>query len=277
MAVALALAGAIAWGTGDYLGGITTRRHAVVSVMLLSQLAGLATLLLGTLVVTGSPTVRDSGLGAAGSLFGALGLVLLYYSLAHGKMSIVAPTTAVTSAAGPVLWGVGAGENLTLMAGLGILVGLIAIGLISQSADDEQRRLNTAQSIPLALAAGACFGALIVVFDTLGEEAGLWPLMAGRGATIPLFLLAALLMKTRPIPDADRGTAAGAGILDSAANSFVLLAVQEGLLTLTAVLSSLYPAMTVGLARVVDKEKLQPIQVFGLALAGIAIVCIAAG
>jgi drug/metabolite transporter (DMT)-like permease len=279
MAVALALAGAIAWGTGDYLGGVTTRRHAVVSVMLMAQMAGLVTLLIGTVVVTGSPTVRDSSLGAAGSLFGALGLVLLYYSLAHGKMSIVAPTTAVTSAALPVLWGVTSGEDLTLLAGFGILAGLIAIGLISQSndKDEDERRLSTAQSIPIALAAGACFGVLIVVFDNLSEEAGLWPLIAGRGVTIPLFFIAALVTKVKPIPETHRVTATGAGLLDSAANSFVLLAVQEGLLTLTAVLSSLYPAMTVALARVVDKERLQPIQIFGLALAAVAIVCIGGG
>jgi drug/metabolite transporter (DMT)-like permease len=194
-------------------------------------------------------------------------------------MSIVAPTTAVTSAALPVLWGVTSGEDLTLLAGFGILAGLIAIGLISQSndKDEDERRLSTAQSIPIALAAGACFGVLIVVFDNLSEEAGLWPLIAGRGVTIPLFFIAALVTKVKPIPETHRVTATGAGLLDSAANSFVLLAVQEGLLTLTAVLSSLYPAMTVALARVVDKERLQPIQIFGLALAAVAIVCIGGG
>jgi drug/metabolite transporter (DMT)-like permease len=277
VAVLLALAGAVTWGTADYLGGVTTRRQPLLTVVAASQIAGLLLLAVASPVLGGSPTARHLALGGVGGLLGLGGFVLLYWSLANGKMSVVAPTTAVTSAAVPVLWGLGFGERLSALAVFGILMGLLAIALISRTNDSEERSLGTARSIPIALVSGALFGGFIVIFDNVGEDSGLWPLLSARVFSVSVLLIVVLMTRSALIPTSDRLPVASAGALDALANAFVLLAVQQGLLTLTAVLSSMYPAMTVALARAVDKERFQRVQIAGLIMAGVAIGCIAGG
>ena len=146
-----------------------------------------------------------------------------------------------------------------------------------QAEDEAGRRLSVGVSVAVALVSGAMFGAFLIVFDSVSEDSGLWPLLTERAVAFPVLLIAAIATRTSITPGSDRVMIASAGVLDSAANAFVLLAVQEGLLTLSAVLSSMYPAMTVALARVIDHERLQRVQIIGLGLAAVAVVLIAAG
>jgi len=277
MAVVLALCAAVSWGTGDFLGGKATRNHALLTVMVSSQVAGLLALLIAAVFIPGSPMGRDLLLGAGGGLIGVAGLMMLYWALAHGKMSIVAPVTAVTAPLFPFIWGLGKGESLSGGGAIGAVMGLIAIVLISRSNDKSERRLSVNRSILIALASGVLIGAFLVVLDNFSDDSGLWPLVAARGTSVPVLGLLAWLANKPIVATGDRVAMASVGLFDAAANALALLAFREGMLTLGAVLTSLYPAATVVLARLVDREHLGRTQMLGLAFGAVAITFIATG
>lgn len=292
MAILLGLGVAGAYGAGDFLGGLGTKRNPVLVVVAFSQVVGLLLLLLAVATVgRGEPAPGDLGLGAAGGLAGLVGLVLLYRGLATGSMSVVAPTTAVTSASVPVLWGVGTGERPSALALVGVAVALCAVALVAAEpgrepgrepgsgpvgpGEDGQAGTAARRGVALALAAGAAFGVNFVALSETGEASGLWPTAAGRAASLLAVWTALTLTGTRPALAARTGpVVAGAGALDAAANAMFVLGVREGLVSLVAVLSSLYPAVTVLLARFVLGERLARRQLvgLGLALAGVALL-----
>lgn len=277
MAIILALGAAVSWGTADFLGGKATRNHALLTVMASSQMAGLLALVIGAVLISGSPEGRDLLLGSGGGLIGVAGLMLLYWALAHGKMSIVAPVTAVTAPLLPFIWGLGNGETLSSGGAAGAAMGLIAIVLISRSNDDTERRLSVNRSILIALASGVLIGAFLVVLDNFSDDSGLWPLVAARGTSVPVLILVALWARESVLVPSDRAGVASVGVFDAAANALALLAFREGMLTLGAVLTSLYPAATVVLARLVDREHLGRTQMLGMAFGAVAITFIATG
>lgn len=277
MAVILALASAVTYGAADFLGGLTSRRAPAVAVTLASQATGLTVLLLVLLVLPGSPSPADLAWGAASGLAGGVGLLLLYHGLAGGTMSVVAPVTAVTAAALPVAAGLVMGERPSAAALAGVALALLAIVLVSREGDTAGApRTGSTAAIRTALLAGLSIGLFFILLERTGEAAGLWPLVAARGASITLLVaigVAAhqdLRVSRRALP----GVLA-AGVLDMLANVLYLLAVREGLLSLVAVLSSLYPASTVLLATVVLGERLHPLQRTGLAAAAAAVALIA--
>jgi len=277
MAIVLALGAAVSWGTGDFLGGKATRNHALLTVMASSQMAGLLALLIGAVLISGSPEGSDLLLGSGGGLIGVAGLMLLYWALAHGKMSIVAPVTAVTAPLLPFIWGLGSGETLSGSGAVGAVMGLVAIVLISRSNDDAERRLSVNRSILIALASGVLIGAFLVVLDNFSDDSGLWPLVAARSTSVPVLILVALWARKPVLVPTDRVGVASVGVFDAAANALALLAFREGMLTLGAVLTSLYPAATVVLARLVDREQLGRTQLLGMAFGAVAITFIATG
>jgi len=278
MAALLALASAATYGAADFLGGLSSRRAPAVAVTLVSQAAGLAVLLAVVAVLGGSPTRADLAWGAAAGLAGGVGLLLLYRGLAGGTMSVVAPITAVCAAAVPVAAGLAMGERPSAPALGGVVVALLAIVLVSrEEAPAGAPRGPVAASVRTALLAGVAFGLFFVLLERTGEGAGLWPLVSARFGSIAL--LAAIGRAAREplaVPRAALGGVLAAGILDMTANVLYLLAVREGLLSLVAVLSSLYPASTVLLATVILRERLHPVQRTGLAAAAAAVALIAA-
>ncbi|MEV0230508.1 DMT family transporter [Nonomuraea sp. NPDC050786] len=276
MTVILATACAVVYGTADFFGGLATRRSQVLSVVVLSQLAGLGLILVLLPLLPGAPSAPALAWGLAAGLSGAAGLVLFYRALATGVMSVVAPTTAVTSAALPVVFGLATGERPAFWALVGVVLALGAVLLVSQDRSAERR--GSLASVLTALAAGAGFGGFFILLAMAPDEAGLWPLVGARLSSVTAVALLALATRRalKPGPGSLHITVA-AGVLDMAANVLYLLAQQDGLLSLVAVLVSLYPASTLLLARQVLGERLQAIQVAGVtcALGAVALIAVA--
>ncbi|MEV4091996.1 DMT family transporter [Streptosporangium saharense] len=277
IAVALATLCAVVYGTADFFGGLATRRSRVMAVVVLSQGAGLALVVALMPLLPGAPTAPALAWGMAAGVSGAAGLVLFYRALATGVMSVVAPTTATTSAALPVLYGLATGERPEPTALVGVALALVAVLLVSR---DPSRSASEGGYGPLltSLAAGAGFGGFFVLLAQAPEEAGMWPLFGARLSSIGLIALLALATgrTLRPGTGALRIILA-AGILDMVANVLFMLAQQRGMLSLVGVLVSLYPASTLVLARYVLKERLNVVQMTGIGFTLAAVALIAAG
>jgi drug/metabolite transporter (DMT)-like permease len=268
MIIALALGSAVVFGAGDFCGGTASRRGGSMGVLLLSLPAGLG-LLLVVAAMSGGPWHAGAlGWGAASGLAGGVGLLVFYRALAKGPMSVVAPVSGLMAALVPAVTGVARGDRLTVPALVGILLCLVAICLVSMERSAGPVR-STSGPI-LALLAGTSFGVFFVLIR-LGDDGTLWPLAVSKAAG--LLVVAGVATAARRGPAQllkDRATVAialSAGVLDVLGNGLYVLAARAGMLSVAGVLSSLYPAGTVLLARLVHGERLRPIQRVGLAIA----------
>ncbi|WP_380843179.1 EamA family transporter [Sphaerisporangium dianthi] len=275
VAIVLATACAVVYGTADFFGGLATRRSRVLAVVALTQITGLVFVLPLLPVLSGTPSAGALAWGVAAGLCGGLGVILFYRALAGGVMSVVAPTTATTSATLPVLAGLAMGERPEAAALCGVVLALAAVVLVSRSPGAPAGRA-TLSPIMQALASGLGFGAFFILLKQVPGDAGLWPLAGARLASaIGAGALALTTGRTlRPGKGALPAIIA-AGILDMLANVLYLLAVQRGLLAVVAVLASLYPASTLLLARYVLGERLSALQTAGVGLALGAVALIA--
>ena len=286
MAVILGLLVAAAYGSGDFFGGLSSKKASVTAVVVLSQSMGLPWLAVLVVAAGGEATTRVLLLGGAAGAVGGVGLVCLYRGLSIGRMSVVAPITAVGAALVPAAWGLVQGERPGVPALVGIVLAIVAVGFISRTGDeavDGSHAPEPSDARPyllLAVVAGIAFGTVFVLLAETGDDAGFWPLVAARVTSITLLTIGGLAAK-QSFSTGGGGRAllpiAAAGILDMTANAIYLLAGRRGLLALVAVLSSLYPASTVLLARLVLKERLLGLQVAGLGLAAAGVTLIATG
>jgi uncharacterized membrane protein len=275
VAVLLGVLVALSYGAGDFLGGLATRSQAVATVVAASQAAALVLLVVVVPSEGSAFAWGDVGLGAAAGTVGVVGILLLYEGLATGAMGVVAPVTAVGAAVVPLVVGLATGERPDPLALVGAAIALGAVALVAGGGPVSGA---SARPLLLAVGAGAAFGLVFVLLGATDESSGFWPLLGGRVASVGL-LVTWLARSGTPFTPL-RGTrrvVVGAGLLDVTANALYLLAVREGLLSLVAVLSSLYPAATVVLARVVLHERLKPAQLagLGLGLAGVTLIAAA--
>ncbi len=278
MAIFLSLLTAASFGTGDFLGGLAGKRMRVIQVVVVSHLVGLVGITIASLVLAERFVAVDLVWGALGGSAGGIGIALLYRGLARGPMGVVAPLTAITSAAVPSLWGVIVnGERLAGLAWLGVAIALVAIGLVSWSPGGGERL--TPQAVLEALLAGAGFGLMFVALDQTDAASAPWPIVGARLFTSSILVAVFLIRRERILPTArsDRRLLLGAGLIDTGSNALFLYANEEGALTIVAVLSSLYPVATVLLARVVLAERLTRPQQLGFVAAMLATALIAAG
>ena len=277
MAVLLGLLVAVTYGVGDFFGGIASKRNPPTVVVALSQSFGLAIMVLLVLVDGRAPVWRDVGFGAAAGSVGLIGVILLYRGLAGGTMSVVAPITAVGAGVVPFVWGLLTGERPTGIALGGVAAALAAVALVS-AADAVEDQTATRSDVLLALGAGVAFGMVFILLGETGEESGMWPVLAARVASVTLVTTGVLLTRQSLRPaDGTLPMIGAAGALDAGANALYLLASREGLLSLVSVLSSLYPAATIVLARLVLRERMNTKQLAGIALALTGVALIAAG
>ena len=284
-AVALGLLVAAVYGAGDFFGGLASRRRSATLVVLWSQGAGFAALLLLVPILGGSPSARDLGLGVAAGLVGLSGVLLLYRGLALGRMAVVAPVTAVGAAFVPFVAGVGGGEGLPVTRLAGAVLALGGVVLVSRghgAVDDDHGGSAAGQAgsplveIGLALGAGAAFGIVFVLLAGVGEDAGLWPVLVQRAASVPTLLaVASLAHVPRRATRSDLRLIVPAGLCDAGANALFVIAARTGALSVVGVVSSLYPAATVLLAALVLKERVSGAQALGLLLAGAGVVLLA--
>ncbi|MBJ7608719.1 MAG: DMT family transporter [Candidatus Dormibacteraeota bacterium] len=282
MAAVLALVSAICYGVSDFSGGVASRRSPAIAIVLVSNTLSLLLGLLAVALLPGS-TYRSSDVlwGLAAGAVGLLGVVLLYRGLAIGPMSVVAPLTAVLSAVVPVVVGAARGERPGALAVGGIALAIPAMVLIGRESRAATGPPIGRPALVSALAAGFSFGGFYVLLAQTGSDGGAWPLVGQRAASVAILLVLTAVSLLRGIPGLPQGRTLGlaavAGVTDFLANLAYVLATHRGLLALVAVLSSLYPATTVLLARGILGERLARQQVGGLALAGAAVSLIAAG
>jgi len=286
-----ALAAAALFGSADFLGGVASRRARAASVLLISTPAGVVVILAAALL-TGVP-FQAGGLGwalAAGAVGGA-GMIILYGGLAAGPMSVVAPVSALASTVVPVGAALAMGERASAAVYAGAVLCLVAIVLASMEGGRGSggrpatgpvpglaRFRVAARGLGYGAASGLAFGTFFLFIRNAGTAGVLWPVCLARVAGTVVILAAAAWLGTRP-PGSGAGrwvlpAAAGAGILDAGANVCYLLAARAGLFGIAVVITSLYPGITVLLARVTLGERMRAVQRVGLVLAaaGVAMV-----
>lgn len=223
--------------------------------------------------------------GASAGVAGIAGTAALYRGLAVGRMGVVAPISGVLAAGIPVVVGLTMGERPGLLALGGIAIGIVAVAIVSQSSGGP---LSTAPDRPLregwllpgtpeGIAAGVGFGLFFVLLERTPTESGLWPLIGSRASIITIATVAVLAQRSFTFPHGARAQLVGLGAMNILADLLFLLATREGLLSLVAVITSLYPAGTVILARTVLHEPIARSQGVGLALAAASVVLIATG
>jgi drug/metabolite transporter (DMT)-like permease len=278
----LALLSGLTWGSADFVGGVMSKRLPTATVMVVSQTAGL--LLTATLVLMlgePMPETRFLVYGGLGGLAGAIGLASLYKGLAVGRMSIIAPTAALSGAV-PVIVGFVQGERPGALQLVGMVVAGAGILLAVRTPDATGAPASgtrTATGIGYALLAALFLGLLVTSLDASGAASPLWASLMIRLVSVPLFFIAAAITvrNTRRPTGRETGILAGVGALDNGANVMFAFAAREGLLTVVSVLGSLYPVATVLLARWFLHERLARLQVAGVAAAFVGVALIAAG
>jgi drug/metabolite transporter (DMT)-like permease len=270
---ALAAAAAIFYGFADFAGGFATKRLSVWKVMAWAQLLGLGLLALGLVVVPATEvTGRDLFFGAVAGLVGLVGLVVLYLSLAQGTMAIVAPISGAVAAAVPVVVDGVFGPGLSTRQWVGVGLALAAVALVGMEpgvAGTDRRWLAG------AIFSGISFGVFYVALGQTDAASGLWPLVAARGTSIPIAFAIAVGLGVAAAPGRRfLGLIVLIGNLDMAANIFSALALQRGPAGVTAVVVSLYPAVTAATAMVLLRERPSGRQLAGIGFALGALVAL---
>ena len=277
MTVILGLLAALSVGTSDFLGGLSSRRAEPVLVTASSNLVGFAMAFVVALVVTGEVTAADMAWGAMGGVGVAAGLVALYAGYARTRVSVAAPVAGVGAAALPVIveWLLG-DSDLSARATAGILLGLVAIGLVSIARSDQRGSIGSSLLYGLGGALG--IGLLLLCLARTSQDSGLWPIVAARGSG---FVVLALVIGARGTSrsvsrDVWPHVIAIAALI-TAGNALFLTATRVGSTSVAAVLTSLFTAVTVFWAWLVFRERLRRVQALGLGVALVAVALIAAG
>jgi drug/metabolite transporter (DMT)-like permease len=280
VAVGLALAASACWGVADFTAGLLSRRLSALLILLGQQTVGIV--VVGAVVVAtteGPPNARAVVVSLLAGVSGAVALACFYRALAVGTMSVVAPISA-SGATLPVVVGAATGDRPSALQAAGLAVTMVGVLLASRElAEGEEARGAARTSVLLALAAALGFGAFFALSDSAADESVLWLLLLGRA--ISAVLLAAAIVAVRERPErptrADAGTIAAIGVLDLAATALYAVANTEGLLSVVAVVGSLYPVTTVLLARFVLHERLRASQAAGVLLAFTGVAAVAGG
>ena len=286
MPVLLALVSSVLWGVADFVGGLASRRSTPLQTLILTTPAGLLAVLPIALILGGDARASAAP-GIAAGCCGAMGILLLYAALTIGPMGVVSPVSAVLGAAIPVVVGLFRGERPGTLAYVGMalaVVAIVTVGLEPQApTDDSTHQRITPRALGLAIGAGIGIGCFFALVALAPSDAGLYPVVFARATSTVILVTLGLVVAARTAvprmpPDRPvRVQAVAAGVLDVSANAFYVLASQVGLLSIVAVLGSLYPAATVLLARLVLAERLRPMQKVGMVTALVASAFLALG
>ena len=277
MAILLSLLSSASFGVADFFGGLASRRYALLTVLVISQGAGLA----GIAVVValrgeGPPGRAFVPLALAASIVGTVGLAALYHGLAVGLMSVVAPI-AGTAAAIPVVVGALTGEPARNVQYAGIAVALAGIVLVSrgEAAGADGARLATGAGI--GLLAAVFIGLFFVAIDRASEHDPYWATLVLRCGSLTILAVAAAVRRA-PLRIGRRGALLlpVVGLLDLAGNLLLAVATTKGVVGVVAVLTSLYPVVTVALAQAVLGERMTLLQAGGVvtAFGGVALIAL---
>jgi drug/metabolite transporter (DMT)-like permease len=291
MVTIFALAAALLYGSADFLGGVATRHARVLAVLPLSASAGAVIVIVAALVSGQHFHVAGLAWGVASGAVGGVGLIIFYAGLAAGPMSVVAPVSALMATVLPVGFALADGERLNGLEFAGAALCLVAFVMVSSAAAEDAPAERQAgirgwlagtgfhgRAVAYGLAAGISFGLFFLFIRNAGESGPVWPVAAARVAGLAVILIAALATRTKPVL-ARASTrlllaTVGSGVLDASANICYVAATRHGLFGLAVVLTSLYPGVTVLLARFALGERMRLTQRAGLLLAGIGVVLV---
>ncbi|WP_267003202.1 EamA family transporter [Streptomyces sp. NBC_00354] len=275
IALLLALGSSLAYGCADFLGGLGSRKAHVLRTVMVAAPASLAVELLLWPFLGASFDTRTLAWGAASGLASAIAFALLYKTLAMGPMNVLSPVTAVVSAVLPVGVGLAQGEDLGLAASVGLPLALASVVLVSAGPGGGSAR-PARPALLLAFGAGAAIALQLIFLDQAPSGSGVGPLIVGRAVSSAVTLAAAAVMRRRLGSEKPAYVmSAAAGVLDSVANLLFLLGARSGDLAVVAVITALYPAATVLLARRVLAERIHRSQLIGLGTAAVAVSLLA--
>ena len=291
LAIVLALASAIGYGASDFAAGLASRSAPVIQITLLaSAISGLFVAAALPFAASPGPTATALAWGFVAGIGGTLGAFALYLGFRHAAFSVAGPLSAVASAGFSVLAGLLFGERPTPLALTGIVLALPAIVGVSVSAGGEAAEEEDARppetsatgrqaaGVVYGLVAGAFFALLFIGLDRAGSGSGLWPVAAAAAGELAAALVAAAAVRSfRLCGGRARLLAAITGVAGAAGTILFFVATHHGFLAVTAVLTSLYPAVTIVLARVTLGERLTGLRLAGLGLAGLCVSLIAVG
>jgi drug/metabolite transporter (DMT)-like permease len=276
IAVVLALLGAVSYGVSDFIGGLASRRTSVWPVAILSCAGSTIGAVVLAAFVPGDPTTSELWWGALAGTGAGAGTAFLYRGLSGGRMGVVAPVSGVGATVIPVLIGVWAGERPSAVVWLGMVAALPGIWLVSR--EESDRPTEGGSGLLDGLLAGLGFGILFAALGQVPDGAGYWPLAVMEVASVLTVVVACLALRGAPLPHArEQWWGLVSGLLAAVAGVSFLVATHHGLLSVSAVLVSLYPAFTVLLAALVLRERIHGVQAAGLGLCGVAVVLVAAG
>jgi glucose uptake protein GlcU len=290
LAIVLALASAIGYGGSDFAAGLASRSAPVIQITLLASAVS-AVFVAAALPFAASPGPSAVALawGFVAGIGGTLGAFALYLGFRHAAFSVAAPLSAVASAGFSVLAGLLFGERPTTLALAGIVLALPAIVGVSVSAGGDEAEEEEAAAegstagrqragVVYGLVAGAFFALLFIGLDRAGSGSGLWPVAAAAAGELAAALVAAAAVRSfRLCGGRARLLAVITGVAGAAGTILFFYSTHQGLLAITAVLTSLYPAVTILLARVMLGERLTALRLAGLGLAGVCVSLIAVG
>jgi drug/metabolite transporter (DMT)-like permease len=288
--VLLALASALCYGTGDFLGGEGSRRSSPAQLSLLVQSTGLVAAVTAVAITAhGSPPTAVIEWGALSGVGSAIGNQALYRGLASGAMNVVAPLSAVLTAVLPAIVGLAGGDRLSLPGWAGLVLAVPAIGLVSLAPTPSSNHPAQARTsgrvrfgVGWGLLAGCGFGLLFVGLDKAGTTSGAWPLLSGQIVAVLLVGTITTYLRRRSPSSTRRSTpwsgalvwGVASGLGGAGGNIFFFAATGAGSLTVVAVLSALYPAITVLLAAIVLHERTSRIQLIGLLTCAVSVALI---
>ncbi|HEV2036141.1 MAG TPA: DMT family transporter [Candidatus Dormibacteraeota bacterium] len=271
---AAALGAAATLGVADFSGGLAGRRSSPPSVAVGIELCGLIVLPFALLLLPLRWDIQSAALTFTGGAVGGFGLILFYRAMTLNLISIVAPITAVVAAALPTVVGLLSGDRLHIRQFAGIGVGLVAIAMINGGSREAAKGARAA--LGLALIAGVCFGLFFILFHA-GSSAGVVAFLSGRAGSALTSVCFALFTGVAIVPRRSAWRLIGlGGACDGAGVVLYLYATFHGLLSLSALLTSFYPAFTILCARLFTRERLSSVQVVGAMLAVVAVGLIAA-
>jgi drug/metabolite transporter (DMT)-like permease len=274
IAAALALAAALSWAVSDFLGGLESRRLQLLSVLVLSQCAGLASVALLVLASGDSPPSLEHALYAAvGGAAGSIGIASFYRGMAIGAMSVVAPVSALAAIV-PFTAGLIQGERPSGLQYAGVVLALGG-GMLASHEHHEERGPGIAAGVGLALVAAGGFGIFFVAVDAAQEASVAWTVFFVRlTSTLAVLAVAAAVRPRLRYARIDVLALVAVGVLDMVANALFALATSRGYVSLVSVLASLYPVAVIALARIFLGERVAPVQAAGglIALAGVALI-----
>lgn len=274
ISILFGLSSAIAWGAGDFTGGMASRKTGAFRAVVFGEMIGLIFILVVALVVWQPvPSLGIWALSMTAGALGTVGILLLYYSMTKGLMSIAAPVSALLAAVLPVIIGSFTESVPTLITFIGFGFALAAVWLISQSKEGGKDILSHLADLRLPLLAGIGFGSYFVLIHAATRTATLWPMVSARmGGILIMIIFMSVRRETWKVERNAWSLVILNGILDVGGNFFFVLAGQVGRLDISAVLSSLYPGSTVILAWIFLKERLSRTQWIGIIAAMIAII-----